>query len=163
MGWQKFTVKKSEKAAWCVVFNSPSLVINSPLTHCLPHFSLATSFPKIANPGCYPTTIQLPLIPLLQVLYLHFENMAVVYLKKITNSSELFISQAKLIETSDIIIDAKSGVSGAGLWTATLVFFSHCLIQYLSSLPLFYQFRSRCKRGKPLYGDCWRNSQLWNN
>jgi N-acetyl-gamma-glutamyl-phosphate reductase len=41
----------------------------------------------IANPGCYPTSVQLPLIPLLQ---------------------------AKLITTDDIIIDAKSGVSGAG-------------------------------------------------
>lgn len=41
----------------------------------------------IANPGCYPTASQLPLIPLLR---------------------------AGLIEPDDIIIDAKSGVSGAG-------------------------------------------------
>lgn len=41
----------------------------------------------VANPGCYPTASQLPLIPLLQ---------------------------AGLIEIDDIIIDAKSGVSGAG-------------------------------------------------
>ncbi|WP_029013349.1 N-acetyl-gamma-glutamyl-phosphate reductase [Niveispirillum irakense] len=41
----------------------------------------------VANPGCYPTASQLPLIPLLQ---------------------------AGLIELEDIIIDAKSGVSGAG-------------------------------------------------
>ncbi|MEI7669993.1 MAG: N-acetyl-gamma-glutamyl-phosphate reductase [Pseudomonadota bacterium] len=41
----------------------------------------------VANPGCYPTSAQLPLIPLLQ---------------------------SGLIETSDIIIDAKSGVTGAG-------------------------------------------------
>ncbi len=41
----------------------------------------------IANPGCYPTSAQLPLIPLLK---------------------------NKLIETGDIIIDAKSGVTGAG-------------------------------------------------
>ncbi|KNA12513.1 hypothetical protein SOVF_125380 [Spinacia oleracea] len=41
----------------------------------------------VANPGCYPTTIQLPLVPLLK---------------------------ANLIEYSNIIIDAKSGVSGAG-------------------------------------------------
>ena len=40
-----------------------------------------------ANPGCYPTAALLPLIPLLE---------------------------AGLIETQDIIIDAKSGVSGAG-------------------------------------------------
>ena len=41
----------------------------------------------VANPGCYPTASQLPLIPLLQ---------------------------NKLIQTDDIVIDAKSGVSGAG-------------------------------------------------
>jgi len=41
----------------------------------------------VANPGCYPTASSLPLIPLLQ---------------------------NKLIETDNIIIDAKSGVSGAG-------------------------------------------------
>lgn len=41
----------------------------------------------VANPGCYPTTAQLPLIPLLQ---------------------------QKLISPVDIIIDAKSGTSGAG-------------------------------------------------
>lgn len=41
----------------------------------------------VANPGCYPTTAQLPLIPLLQ---------------------------QKLILPVDIIIDAKSGTSGAG-------------------------------------------------
>ncbi|EIE21579.1 N-acetyl-gamma-glutamyl-phosphate reductase [Coccomyxa subellipsoidea C-169] len=41
----------------------------------------------VANPGCYPTTVQLPLCPLLE---------------------------AGLIEKEDIIVDAKSGVSGAG-------------------------------------------------
>lgn len=41
----------------------------------------------VANPGCYPTSIQLPLVPLLK---------------------------ANLIKHSNIIIDAKSGVSGAG-------------------------------------------------
>lgn len=41
----------------------------------------------VANPGCYPTTAQLPLIPLLS---------------------------EKLILPHDIIIDAKSGASGAG-------------------------------------------------
>ncbi|MFN4282675.1 MAG: N-acetyl-gamma-glutamyl-phosphate reductase [Alphaproteobacteria bacterium] len=41
----------------------------------------------VANPGCYPTSAQLPLVPLLQ---------------------------EKLIEADDIIIDAKSGVTGAG-------------------------------------------------
>ncbi len=41
----------------------------------------------VANPGCYPTSAILPLAPLVQ---------------------------AGLIETSDIIVDSKSGVSGAG-------------------------------------------------
>lgn len=41
----------------------------------------------LANPGCYPTAAQLPLVPLLR---------------------------AKLISHEDIIIDAKSGVTGAG-------------------------------------------------
>ena len=41
----------------------------------------------LANPGCYPTAAQLPLIPLLR---------------------------AGLIESDDIIIDAKSGATGAG-------------------------------------------------
>ncbi|MCP4330763.1 MAG: N-acetyl-gamma-glutamyl-phosphate reductase [Alphaproteobacteria bacterium] len=41
----------------------------------------------VANPGCYPTSAQLPLVPLLA---------------------------AGLIDTDDIIIDAKSGVTGAG-------------------------------------------------
>jgi N-acetyl-gamma-glutamyl-phosphate reductase len=41
----------------------------------------------VANPGCYPTSAQLPLVPLLA---------------------------AKQIETDGIIIDAKSGVTGAG-------------------------------------------------
>ena len=43
--------------------------------------------PLVANPGCYPTTVLLPLTPLLR---------------------------AKRIEPNDIILDAKSGVSGAG-------------------------------------------------
>ncbi|CAL4965932.1 unnamed protein product [Urochloa decumbens] len=41
----------------------------------------------VANPGCYPTSVQLPLVPLVK---------------------------SKLIKLTNIIIDAKSGVSGAG-------------------------------------------------
>ncbi len=41
----------------------------------------------VANPGCYPTSAILPLVPLVE---------------------------ADLIETDDIIVDSKSGVSGAG-------------------------------------------------
>jgi len=41
----------------------------------------------VANPGCYPTSVILPLVPLVR---------------------------ADLIQTDDIIVDSKSGVSGAG-------------------------------------------------
>jgi N-acetyl-gamma-glutamyl-phosphate reductase len=41
----------------------------------------------VANPGCYPTSVQLPLVPLID---------------------------AGLIDADDVIVDAKSGVSGAG-------------------------------------------------
>lgn len=51
----------------------------------------------IANPGCYPTSAQLPLIPLLA---------------------------EKLIQPDDIIIDAKSGVTGAGRKAAQNLLYS---------------------------------------
>lgn len=51
----------------------------------------------VANPGCYPTSILLPLIPLLK------EN---------------------LIESKEIIVDSKSGVSGAG--RKAEVYYSFC-------------------------------------
>ena len=51
------------------------------------HRDAVRSARLVANPGCYPTSAQLPLVPLLA---------------------------AKLIEADNIIIDAKSGVTGAG-------------------------------------------------
>ena len=45
------------------------------------------SFRIVANPGCYPTSIQIPLIPLIK---------------------------KKLVDPKDITIDSKSGYSGAG-------------------------------------------------
>lgn len=51
------------------------------------------SAPLVANPGCYPTSAILPLVPLLK---------------------------AGLIEPTDIIVDSKSGVTGAGR-TPTLI------------------------------------------
>lgn len=51
----------------------------------------------VACPGCYPTAVLLALLPLIK---------------------------AKLIETSDIIIDAKSGVSGAGRTLKQNILFS---------------------------------------
>jgi N-acetyl-gamma-glutamyl-phosphate reductase len=56
----------------------------------------------LANPGCYPTAAQLPLIPLLR---------------------------AGLISGDDIIIDAKSGTTGAGRAPKEV------LILYLSLIP----------------------------
>jgi len=53
----------------------------------------------IANPGCYPTSASLPLAPLLR---------------------------AGLIEPNDIIIDAKSGVSGAGRSPKLTTHFPEC-------------------------------------
>ena len=55
----------------------------------LPEFSKnkIKKYRIISNPGCYPTSIQIPLIPLIQ---------------------------KKLIKTKDITIDSKSGYSGAG-------------------------------------------------
>ena len=55
----------------------------------IPEFSknLIKKFRIIANPGCYPTSIQIPLIPLIK---------------------------KNLIQINDITIDSKSGFSGAG-------------------------------------------------
>jgi len=53
----------------------------------------------IANPGCYPTSAILPLAPLLK---------------------------AGLVETSDIIVDSKSGVSGAGRTPKLNTHFPEC-------------------------------------
>jgi N-acetyl-gamma-glutamyl-phosphate reductase len=53
----------------------------------------------IANPGCYPTTSSLPLAPLLK---------------------------AGMIEPTDILIDAKSGVSGAGRTLKLTTLFPEC-------------------------------------
>ncbi len=66
---------------------SPELVKEA--VYGLPEFNRATiqQARLIANPGCYPTAVQLGLFPLLR---------------------------ANLVETKSLIADAKSGVSGAG-------------------------------------------------
>jgi N-acetyl-gamma-glutamyl-phosphate reductase len=51
----------------------------------------------VANPGCYPTSAQLPLVPLLR---------------------------AKAIETDEIVVDAKSGMTGAGRAAKEAMLFS---------------------------------------
>ena len=55
--------------------------------------------PLVANPGCYPTSAILPLAPLLK---------------------------AGLIEPTGIIVDSKSGVSGAGRTLKLTTLFSEC-------------------------------------
>ncbi|MGA2621937.1 MAG: N-acetyl-gamma-glutamyl-phosphate reductase [Thermoguttaceae bacterium] len=55
--------------------------------------------PLVANPGCYPTSAILPLAPLLK---------------------------AKLIRPADIIVDSKSGVSGAGRTPKLTTHFPEC-------------------------------------
>lgn len=55
--------------------------------------------PLIANPGCYPTSAILPLAPLLK---------------------------AGLVESTDIIVDSKSGVSGAGRTPKLNTHFPEC-------------------------------------
>jgi N-acetyl-gamma-glutamyl-phosphate reductase len=54
----------------------------------------------VANPGCYPTAALLPLVPLVRA--------------------------GLLVEGSDIIVDAKSGVSGAGKTPSERTHFSEC-------------------------------------
>jgi N-acetyl-gamma-glutamyl-phosphate reductase len=54
----------------------------------------------VANPGCYPTTALLALVPL--------------------------VSAGILVPTTDIIVDAKSGVSGAGKTPTERTHFSEC-------------------------------------
>jgi N-acetyl-gamma-glutamyl-phosphate reductase len=52
----------------------------------------------VANPGCYPTAVALPLVPLLR---------------------------AEMVESEGIVIDAKSGVSGAGAKATATVHYAH--------------------------------------
>ena len=59
----------------------------------------------IANPGCYPTSIQIPLVPLIK---------------------------KNLIDIKNITIDSKSGYSGAGkglekIQTSKFIFFYSCI------------------------------------
>jgi N-acetyl-gamma-glutamyl-phosphate reductase len=67
--------------------NAPNLINDS--IYSISEFvkSKITKFRIIANPGCYPTSIQLPLVPLIK---------------------------KKLININNITIDSKSGFSGAG-------------------------------------------------
>lgn len=75
-------------AAWYANEHSAPKLIKNAIYGLTEHYrDQIKSARLVACPGCYPTAVLLALLPLVK---------------------------AKLIETSDIIIDAKSGVSGAG-------------------------------------------------
>ena len=67
--------------------NAPDLIKHSIYSICEFSKKIINKYRIIANPGCYPTSIQLPLVPLIK---------------------------KNLIDISNITIDSKSGFSGAG-------------------------------------------------
>ena len=71
----------------------------------------------IGNPGCYPTTVQLGLLPLLK-------------------------AQEQLVQFDTLIVDAKSGVSGAGRKAETSLLFSE-------SSDNFKAYGVKCHRHHP--------------
>ena len=77
-----------EYKKWYSINHSAKKLIKKSL-YSIPEFTRnkIAKYRIIANPGCYPTSIQLPLIPLIK---------------------------KDLIDTKNIIIDSKSGYSGAG-------------------------------------------------
>ncbi|OPZ61022.1 MAG: N-acetyl-gamma-glutamyl-phosphate reductase [Deltaproteobacteria bacterium ADurb.Bin510] len=74
-------------ASWYQEHSAPDLLGQAVYGLCEVYRAQIKSARLIANPGCYPTSVLLPLIPLLK---------------------------AGLVEAKGIIVDAKSGVSGAG-------------------------------------------------
>ena len=84
-----FRIKNFKKyKSWYSMEHKAKDLINKSI-YSIPEFTKDTikNFRIIANPGCYPTSIQLALLPLLQ---------------------------KSLLKTKNITIDAKSGYSGAG-------------------------------------------------
>ena len=79
--------------------------IQKQFTYCLPEFNTSSNHRFISNPGCYATAVELALIPLLQ---------------------------NKLIQLDSIIIDAKSGLSGAGKNPTTASHFVNINNNYLT-------------------------------
>lgn len=72
---------------WYQGHTSPELLLDAVYGLCEVYRDEIRNARLVANPGCYPTSVLLPLVPLLK---------------------------AGLIEKDDIIVDSKSGVSGAG-------------------------------------------------
>ena len=83
----RLTNLKIYEKVYKIKHKAKDLILKS--LYSLPEFSRKEikKFRIISNPGCYPTSIQIPLIPLIK---------------------------KKLIQTNNIIIDSKSGYSGAG-------------------------------------------------
>lgn len=79
--------------------------IQKQFTYCLPEFTTSSNHRFISNPGCYAIAVELALIPLLQ---------------------------NKLIQLDSIIIDAKSGLSGAGKNPTTASHFVNINNNYLT-------------------------------
>jgi N-acetyl-gamma-glutamyl-phosphate reductase len=79
---------KKKYQSWYSLKHRAKNLINKSI-YSIPEFTKnkIKNFRIISNPGCYPTSIQLPLVPLLK---------------------------KSLIKTGNIIIDSKSGYSGAG-------------------------------------------------
>ena len=73
--------------SWYQEHSNPELLQKAVYGLCEIHREEIRNARLVANPGCYPTSVLLPLIPLLK---------------------------AGLVEKDDIIVDSKSGVSGAG-------------------------------------------------
>ena len=73
--------------SWYQEHSNPELLHKAVYGLCEIHREEIRNARLVANPGCYPTSVLLPLIPLLK---------------------------AGLVEKDDIIVDSKSGVSGAG-------------------------------------------------
>lgn len=78
---------KQTYASWYTEHTCPELLDCASYGLCEIYRDKIKHAPLVANPGCYPTSVLLPLIPLLQ---------------------------ESLIDHSGIVIDSKSGVSGAG-------------------------------------------------
>tara|TARA_X000001036_G_scaffold436784_1_gene480642 strand:+ start:283 stop:1320 length:1038 start_codon:yes stop_codon:yes gene_type:complete len=83
----RITDPKIYKKNYQIKHKVPDLIKKSIYSICELSKKKINNYRIIANPGCYPTSIQLPLIPLLK---------------------------KNLINTKNITIDAKSGFSGAG-------------------------------------------------
>ncbi len=73
--------------SWYQEHSNPELIHEAVYGLCETYREEIRNARLVANPGCYPTSVLLPLIPLLK---------------------------AGLVEKDDIIVDSKSGVSGAG-------------------------------------------------